>query len=215
MKIYSLLFALLLMCCNVVAQQASADSIKTETGATEKKWSFSASAFYYLLPGESDIFSPIAYLDRGKLHFEGRYNYEDHKTGSLFAGWKFSGGNKFEYSFTPMVGLIVGNTDGIAPGLEIELAWKMLDFYSESEYVFDFASKENNFAYTWSEIGITPFENFRTGITVQRTRLYQTNLDTQRGIMASYTFKNATVGTHYFNPFSESWFLVFVLSYEF
>jgi len=76
-------------------------------------------------------------------------------------------------SATPMMGIAFGNTNGFVPRLELDAAYKIFDFYSESEYLIDFAGKENNFFYTWSELAVSPFYFLRTGISAQRTRLYQ------------------------------------------
>ena len=46
--------------------------------------------------------------------------YEDMNTFSAWLGYNFSGGNNFQYTITPMVGGIIGNTNGIAPGLEFD-----------------------------------------------------------------------------------------------
>ncbi len=190
------------------SQQGSEDSASS-------KWSFSTSAFYYIIPGQKNTLSLIGYADHKSLHLEGRYNYEDEKTGSVFAGWRFETGNKFVFGLTPMIGLVVGNTDGIAPGLELDATYGLFDFYSETEYVIDFSGQENNFLYTWGELGVTPFKSFRTGISFQRTRLYQSSLDLQRGIFAEYQFWKITTGVYYFDPFSTNQFLIATLSFDF
>ncbi|HET6722474.1 MAG TPA: hypothetical protein VFH07_06970, partial [Chitinophagaceae bacterium] len=69
--------------------------------------------------------------------------------------------------------------------------------------------------YTWTELAITPFKNFRTGISGNRTRLYQTGLEVQKGIFTQYSFWKLTAGLHYFNPFSDDYFLIATMSIEF
>jgi hypothetical protein len=97
----------------------------------------------------------------------------------------------------------------------LNLAWKKFDFYSESEYVMNFEGKENNYFYTWSELGITPFYNFRTGISGNRTKLIHSVLVFQRGIFAQYTFRKLAAGVHYFNPHSSNGFVLLSFDYEF
>jgi hypothetical protein len=157
----------------------------------------------------------LGYADHKALHLEARYNYEDVETGSVFGGWVFEAGNKLAVSLTPMIGIVFGNTNGIAPGLEASLAWKKFDFYSETEYVFDFDGKENNFLYTWTELAISPFRNFRTGISANRTRLFQSDLEVEKGIFIQYSFWKLTAGVHYFNPFSNDDFVIATLGIEF
>jgi hypothetical protein len=197
------------------AQKASEDSLATAQDTASSSWSFEADAYYYILPGEKNTTTLLGYADHKSLHLEARYNYEDEKTASLFGGYMFETGRKLKLSVTPMIGFVIGNTDGIAPGLELSLTWKKLDFYSESEYVIDFDGQENNFFYTWTELAISPFRNFRTGISGNRTRLFQSELEIQKGIFAEYSFWKLTAGAHYFNPFSNDYFVIVTLGIEF
>lgn len=185
------------------------------TDSSGSAWSFSASGYYYFIPNDKNTFTLIGYADHKALHLEARYNYEDEKTASLFGGWRFETGKKLQFGFTPMLGIVFGNTDGLAPGIELDLAYSLFDFYSETEYVFDFAGSENNYLYTWSELAISPLNSLRAGISAQRTRLYQTELDLQRGLFAEYSFWKLTAGVHYFNPFSSDNFVILNLSIDF
>ena len=115
---------------------------------------------------------------------------------------------------TPVVGFVFGNTDGIAPGLLLDLTYGKFDFYSESEYVIDYARSENNFFYTWTELAVTPGENVRIGLSANRTRLFQTDLEIQRGVFAQYSYKKLTAGVHYFNPFTSDYFFIASLSFQ-
>ena len=198
------------------AQKTTNDSLQTKTDTvSSSSWSFAAATYYYILPGEKNTTTILGYADHKALHLETRYNYEDRETGSVFGGYVFEAGNKLTVSLTPMIGIVFGNTNGIAPGLEASLAWKKFDFYSETEYVFDFDGKENNFLYTWTELAITPFRNFRTGISANRTRLYQSDLEVEKGIFIQYSFWKLTAGVHYFNPFSNDDFVIATLGIEF
>jgi hypothetical protein len=200
---------------NLFAQKATNDSLTVVSDTIPSPWAFVAETYYYILPGEKDI--PLFFLDvdYNALHVEARYNYEDLKTASLFVGYNFEVGRKLKLAATPMIGIVAGNTKGIAPGMEFTLTWKKLDFYSESEYVFDLEGKENDYFYTWTQLGITPFRNFRTGTAMSRTRIYQSEFEIQKGIFAEYSLNKATVGCHYFNPFSNEYFVIATLSIEF
>jgi hypothetical protein len=115
-----------------------------------------------------------------------------------------------------MLGFAVGNIKGMIPALELNLTWRKLDYYSESEYVFDFEDKENNYFYIWTEFGITPFENFRTGIAITRTILFQSDYDFQRGLLAQYSFWKLKTIVYYFNPFDkDESYLITTLGVEF
>lgn len=197
------------------AQQTVNDTLIVSHDSIPHNLSFEAEAYYYILPGEKNTATLIGYADYKAFHSEVRYNYEDMQTVSVFGGYRFSAGQRFKAGFTPILGFAVGNTDGIIPGLLLDLTWLKFDFYSESEYVMNFEGKENNYFYTWSELGITPFDSFRTGLSANRTRLFHSSLDFQRGIFAEYTLKKLTAGIHYFNPFTGDSYVIIAIDYEF
>ena len=178
-------------------------------------WSFSITSFFYFVPHDVNSVSLIGYADYKNWHLEGRYNYEDRNTASLFAGWRFETGKKFQFSATPMLGIVVGNTDGFAPALELEASYWKLGYYSETEYVIDFSGKQNNFLYVWGELFIKPIETLNVGLSYQKTRLYQTEFDVQLGMLVKYSFGRWTPQIYYFNPFTENDFLIFALSFDF
>ena len=189
--------------------------IKLPADSTAEPLSISATGYYYFFSGtENNTLTLIGYLDYKSLHLEPRYNYEAQNSGSVFAGWKFSTEGKINFMATPMVGLVFGSLQGLAPALELEFSYHTLDLYTENEYVIDFAGSQNNYFYTWTELGFSPIENFRTGISAQRTRLYQTGLSIQRGIFAEYSFWKLTAGLHYFNPFTSEYFFIASLNIE-
>ena len=163
-------------------------------------WAFSATGMYYALPDQSDFLLAIATADHGQLHLEARYNYEALDTGSLFAGWKFSGGDTLTYELTPILGAVFGETHGVAPGFEASLAYGIVDFYIEAEYLHDLESDEDSFIYAWSELGFSPLERLRFGLVGQRTRVYSSDREIQRGGFAQITFGKATLGIYAFNP---------------
>jgi len=183
--------------------------------SSKSNWSFSMSGYYYLIPGDKNSGTFIGAADYKKLRLEARYNYEDRNTGSAFAGWRLETGKKVQLEAIPMIGFVFGNTNGIAPGLELSVTYKKLDYYSETEYLVDFAGNENNFFYTWGELAISPVGALRTGISFQRTRLYQTDLDVQVGAFAEYSFWKLTGGVHYFNPFSNDEFVILTVNIDF
>lgn len=175
------------------------------------RWSGGVETYYYFLQDEPNSVTLIGYADHIKWHFEGRYNYEDKNTASFFAGRKFNFGKKLQIEIVPMLGMIVGNTDGIAPGYELSVSWRKLDFYSETEYVFSFSGNADNFVYTWGELGLTLFDRLRTGFAYQHTRLYETDVEIQHGWFAEVYIRRCTVGVFYFNPLATD--NVFILKF--
>jgi hypothetical protein len=197
------------------AQQTANDSLRVIQDKALHTWSFEAEAYYYILPNEKNTTTLIGYADHNAFHSEVRYNYEDLQTVSVFGGYRFKAGHGITAEVTPITGLAAGKTDGVIPGLLLNLAWKKSDFYSESEYVNNFQGSKLNYSYTWPEPEITPFKNFRTGISANRTRLIHSALDFQRGIFVKYTFRKLTAGIHYFNPISSVSDVILAFDYEY
>ena len=187
--------------------------------ASAQDWSFAFSGFVFDPPDESSYFSPIFYADRGALHLEGRFNYEDRDAASVFVGRNFETGEEVTFTAVPMFGLVFGSTTGVAPGAEIEIGWRRLALYSETEYVFDLDANEeshDSFLYTWSEATISLTEWLRAGLVVQRTRTYESGLDVQRGLLVELSRGSLSFGFHWFNPDrSEDQVFAYAIGYEF
>ena len=113
--------------------------------------------------------------------------------------YNFSIGEKLSLEFTPMLGAVFGETKGIAPGYKYTLGWWKLELYSEGEYVFDAENSSDRFFYTWSELSLAPVEWFRFGLVIQRTKLYQTEFDIQRGLLIGFSHKDLGFTTCVFN----------------
>jgi hypothetical protein len=165
----------------------------------EKKWSFTASALAYFVPDDREYVQPTFTADRGWLHLEGRYNYEDLNTGSAWFGYNFSTGEKVTLEVTPMVGAVFGNTNGIAPGYKATLGWRKLSLYTEGAVLFDSSETSDSFFYTWSELTYAPVDWLRFGAVIQRTKLYKTEFDVQRGLLAGVSYKSLDFTSYVFN----------------
>jgi hypothetical protein len=172
----------------------------TDPDATpQKKWDFSLNLAGYLVPNDRSYASPTFSADRERLHLEARYNYEDQETGSLWAGYNLSVGNKLELEATPMFGAVFGNTTGIAPGYELSLTYKKLALTSDGEYVFDTKNSDDSFLYSWNELVYSPTDWLHAGLVAQRTRAYHTSLDVQRGFSVGVAHKKMDFTVYTFN----------------
>lgn len=166
----------------------------------EHAWSLSASAYTFIVPDDADVVQPTFAADRGWLHLAARYNYEDVETGSVWLGCNFSGGTTLEWTVTPMIGGVVGTTAGVAPGWIFSLSYWRLELASESEYVIDARDTADSFFYNWSELSISPVDWLRAGAVVQRTRVYKSDRDVQRGLFVGITYKIVDIAAYVFNP---------------
>jgi len=190
---------LIVMCCDRLSAQTTADKTPLGKPAAANPWDFNLSLSGYIVPQGQSYASPTLTADRDTLHLEARYNYEGQRTGSLWAGYNLSFGKKVTFDITPMIGGVFGDINGVAPGVEATITYKKLQLYSANEYIFDTNTKSGDFFYTWTQLTYSPVSWFGFGYVTQRTRAYQTPLDIQRGPMIEFTHKKMTFTTQVFN----------------
>jgi hypothetical protein len=199
--------------CN--AQEAGLATAQSNP-ANADRWAYSATGSYYSFRDQDDFLLAVATADRGQMHLEARANYEALDSGSLFAGWKFSGGEKLAWELTPILGTVFGQTEGIAPGVEAAVVYGIVDIYTEAEYVRDLEVRQDSFTYAWTEFGISPLEWLRFGLVGQRAMVYQSDRYIQPGFFTELMYRKTTVGFYVFNPDdSDSRYAVFSLGADF
>ena len=195
--------------------QATAEAPVPETEGAERAWSFSVSVYGYLVPGDDDYVQPSVTADWKQLHLEARHNYEALHTESVWAGYNFSVGEKVTFEGTAMLGGVFGDTTGVAPGYKATLGWTKLAFYSEGEYLFDSNASSDSFFYAWSELTWAPADWFRFGLAGQRTRVYHTDREIQRGFLLGFSGKHVDFTTYVFNPDERTPTVVLALGVKF
>ena len=181
-------------------QEATDAAATVEPAQDEPSWSFSASAYAYFIPEDSDYLQPNFIADHRWLHLEARYNYEDLETGSVWGGYNFRVGKEVSFEITPMLGGVLGKTTGIAPGYRGAFTWWWLELYSEGEYVFDTQEREDSFFYSWSELTLSPVDRLHGGFVEQRTWTSEGGSETQPGFLVGLTLEPVSVTGHLFNP---------------
>jgi hypothetical protein len=196
----------------------TAGSQRAETNASESstdEWSLYLNVSGYLVPHDRSYASPVFSADRNKLHLAARYNYEDTETGSVWLGYNFSRGDKIVLEATPMIGGVLGNTAGIAPGYKAALTWKQVELSTEGEYVFDLRDHTGSFFYSWMELSYSPREWWRAGLAAQRTKAYSTSLDIQRGLLIGVSGKTIDFTAYVFNAGWTDPTIILSLGYKF
>lgn len=190
---------------------------KAPAGAPPAKvaWEISATVDGYIRPDQDSYVDPILSADHGWLHLEGRYNYENLRTGSLWIGYNFSTGKKWVFHITPMIGGVFGRSTGIAPGLETSLSYKGITLSLLNEYVFDTNKKAGNFYYSEPQLTYAVTDWFRVGLAAQRTKAFQTKLDVQRGFLVGFTHKRAEFTTYVYDLGFAAPTVVLELGYSF
>ena len=92
-----------------------------------------------------------------------------------------------------MIGGVAGRTDGIIPALEADLSAGPFEAYGEAEYLIDLGESSSSYFYMWSELSLWPTSWLRGGLVTQRTRVYHTERDIQRGLLAGISLKGSRV----------------------
>lgn len=190
--------ALLALAPALRAQHVAEPMPAVDSPATSP-WEFAGSAFVVDPPGSEAHATAVLYGQRGPLHLELRYNYEDLDTASFFAGWTFEGGASFAYAATPMLGLVGGRTEGVAPGLVLDLGWRDFAFYSESEYLFDAEDSDDDFFYSWSTLTYGFSEALAAGVVAERTKLVDSEFELQHGLALELAVSRLELGLYSYN----------------
>jgi hypothetical protein len=175
-------------------------------------WSFRAAAATYVFSEDDDYVQPTVTADRGAVHLEARYNYEDRRSVSGFAGWNLAVGSTVSLEVTPMFGAVVGDTDGVIPAVEVTVSVGPVEFNSEGEYLIDLNRSRDSFFYSWSELSVWPTDWLRAGLVAQRTRVFQRlfrePLDIHRGLLVGITVRWIEGVVYFFNPGSDDDYVV-------
>jgi len=183
----------------------------TISGST---WQHSIESDFYIWRDDF-IFLPIYKADKDWLHLEARYNYEDLNTFSAWAGYNFSGGKSFKWAITPMVGVLVGNMNGLAPGLEFSLDFHRFSLYSESEYAVSFQDRIHDFYYNWTDIMFSPVDWLWFGLSAQRTKLYHSELEIQKGFFVGGGYRWLGLSAYFYNIHTDDPYLILSLTFDF
>ncbi len=193
------LFVLLGFACNIVFAQA-------KSGMEN---------YNLLAKGQDYCWTPVlSYEASSGFVTQLRYNYEDLKTISFFAGKKMTTGKSGGLEIAPMLGISAGTFAGVSLACNTEAEGKRFYFSSEMQYSKSTKKGINDFFFTWSEAGISVGDYFFGGAAMQLT-LEARDTDLQPGLVAGLSFGRLTLPLYVFRPFSAGqWFLAGV-NYEF
>jgi hypothetical protein len=175
------------------------------------QWSHDIEGWLYITP-DGTTFSTIYAADKDWLHLEAHYNYEDLNTFSAWFGYNFSGGNKLSFTITPMAGVVIGNLNGMAPGLETDFYFVGFNLNSTSQYVFDFSDKQLDYYYNWTDFSYSPLNWLFFGVSLQRTRIYEGSLELQRGALLGIGYKWLELSGYWYNPAHRDSYVVLALA---
>jgi hypothetical protein len=147
------------------------------------KWATTLSTYWIEPPYESGYGSAILTADKGQLHVEAHWAYEDRDTLSIFAGKSFPIAGDLSGSVTPRLGVAGGDSSGLIPAVNLALDWSKLNFYTDFEYMIGLSSDTSDFLYSWTELQWAFTPRFSAGLVGQRTHTYAQDLEVDRGLM--------------------------------
>ncbi|HOV10327.1 MAG TPA: hypothetical protein PLL90_01035, partial [Bacteroidales bacterium] len=117
--------------------------------------------------GESAVVTPQFWVYIGDYYLEARYNYENLETASLYFGRAFSFGKNTSIELTPILGGVVGATNGISPGFNFNLEYKSFATSTQCQYTIDLKDIKNSFFWDWTNFYFTFSEHFGLGGAIQ------------------------------------------------
>jgi hypothetical protein len=198
-----------------VTGQSITDEKTQSQSDSRPEWSGSFSVSTYLAQHARDFANPVVSADHDWLHLEARYNYEALKTGSLWVGYNFAIGEKLVLEATPMVGLVFGDSTGVAPGYTISLTYDRFELSTQGEFFFDAGTPGGNFFYNWSEISYAPLDWLRLGMVVDRTKVLGAGFDVRRGPLIGFSYDKVDFTTYWLDPGSQDATFVLAVSTAF
>lgn len=151
-------------------------------------------------PTPSILVPRLYYRSTGSWYGEARYNYEEVKTFSLYAGRTFSKQDSLSWSLTPVAGILLGKLKGNAAGLNIAVNDGKWYFSSAVQAVFSWENKQYNFIYSWSELGYQATPHLYTGLVLQQTSLYDMHTKWEPGVQIGILVYKWTFPVYAFNP---------------
>lgn len=171
----------------------------------------------YHVVGNNHNYMPMSiaqFQSDKKWYAEGRYNYEELETFSMYVGKTFSKQRDLSYSLTPLLGAALGKFNGVSAGINMDFDYGNFFFSGQSQYSFSTDQRTDNFFYNWSELGYQPLEWLYGGVSVQNTRLYKTETIFEPGILVGFSFRNLTIPLYTFAPFKKNRYFMLGLSIE-
>ena len=194
-----MLLAPLLAFAPVDAQVPGAD-VPPPPPKAEQAWSAYLQTFYLDPPDGDGYLSGILAADKGQLHVEARWAYEDRDTASFFGGWTIPFEGDVHGSVRPMLGFAFGDSDGVIPAVSLDVGWNKLRFTSDAEYLIATSSDTQDFIYSWNELTWAFSDRFAVGLVAERTNVFDQALTIDRGLLLSAGVGPTRVTIYWFNP---------------
>jgi len=166
------------------------------------------------MAGEDILITPQVWTYADDFYLEGRLNYEDRRTVSLFCGKSFLAGKNEEWEIIPMVGGICGQFQGIAPALTCLHKSKWLKGFSQSEFAVSIIENGKNFFFNWTGITTPLLSNSGIGISWRWIALPNFSPAIDKGVMFSVQKKPFTIEGFAYNFWQDGFILALGLEFD-
>jgi len=161
--------------------------------------------YNFLSSKEAYVWMPVIHHKTKKgMYTEMRYNYEAVKTASVYTGKSFTKKGSFEYTVTPMLGIVLGSYTGGSLAMNLEAAYKKIFVSMQTQYTVSSNAVRDNFFFNWTEVAYQPLKWFYAGVSTQQTKLYESACKQEYGILTGFVTKKLTIPVYVFNPLSDN-----------
>lgn len=143
--------------------------------------------------------TPQVWIYLKDYYFEARYNYEDLRTFSIYFGKSFYVDKKASIEFTPMVGGVVGNINGLSPGFNFALEYLRFSTESQTQYTFDLKYPGSSFFWDWTNFTFGLGKKLGVGGSVQVYLPKEGENSITAGPLVNYTIKNLLLEAYSYN----------------
>lgn len=171
--------------------------------------------YQYLGKGTSNSIVPILHFQDSKGWYgEARYNYDESNTFSLLGGRSIQLGKNDYSSVVPMIGISLGDLEGITIACNYTYQRNLFFFNSQSQYTFSVNSKNADFFFNWSEIGIQPKNWIFGGLSVQYLKQSSYKNTVDPGIVIGFNWKSVSFPMYVFKNPDHEFFCILGLIWE-
>ena len=166
----------------------------------------------YHYPANTTLYSSLS----GRTYYEGsdgwttelRSNFEEQGSVACSVGKAFAGEKSFSYSFTPSVGLVAGELQGLSIGLNASLAYKGLSLSSFIQQVSSFGTKKTGLIFSWWELNYKLMKHLNAGLVLQQTCFNYGSNSWDPGAQLSFSIGSWSFPVYLFKPANGQCYLV-------
>jgi hypothetical protein len=160
--------------------------------------------YNFLSSGEDYVWMPVVHhLGKKRWYTEMRYNYEETNSVSVYIGKSFCGKGDFDYTVTPMLGIVFGNFKGGSLALNMELEHNKVSASMQTQYTINTSEVNKSFFFNWAELEYHLAKWLYAGLSTQLTKGYKRNLTTEYGVVAGLVIKKLSIPVYIFNPLGD------------